>query len=289
MQNSLAPSTIKTYQHGLDLFGAFRKEIGLLEIWPVPLNDIIFYMCHLYKNGFSFSTVNCYLGGLSFFSKLNNFEDNTQKFVVRKMVDGIKRTRSNKDARLPITRELLSKLLTILPSVCRSQFEAKLFTSAFSLAFHGMLRIGELTVNKGDNNHTVMINDIQITDVGLEINLKSSKTDQFGKGTVVQIFRGVDKIKCPVEILTNYLKVRPLVGGPLFYHFNKQPVTRYQFSALLKKCLSVLGLADTNYKSHSFRIGMATVCAIEGYTDEEIKVLGRWKSDSYLRYIRIPM
>lgn len=175
----------------------------------------------------------------------------------------------------------------MLPSVCRSQFEAKLFASAFSLALHGMFRICELTVNKGDNNHTAMINDIQITDIGLEINLKSSKTDQFGKGTVVHIFRGVDKINCLVEILTNYLKL--LVGGPLFCHFNKQPVTRYQFSSLLKKCLSVLGLADTNYKSHSFRIGMATVCAIDGYTDEEIKVLGQRKSDAYLRYIRIPM
>lgn len=114
------------------------------------------------------------------------------------MVDGIKGTRSNKDARLPITRELLSKLLTIFPIVCRSQFEAKLFTSAFSLALHGMLRIGELTVNKGDNNNTAMINDIQITDIGLAINLKYSKTDQFGKGTVAQISRGVDKIKYPV-------------------------------------------------------------------------------------------
>lgn len=56
--------------------------------------------------------------------------------------------------------------------------------------FHGMFRISELIVNKGDNNHTVMINDIQITDIGLEINLKSSKIDQFGKGTVVQISRG---------------------------------------------------------------------------------------------------
>lgn len=96
-----------------------------------------------------------------------------------------------------------------------------------------------LIVNKGDNNHTVMINDIQITDIGLEINLKSSKIDQFGKGTVVQISRGVDKIDCPVEILTIYLKVRPLVGGPLFCHFNKQPETRYQFSALLKVSFSV--------------------------------------------------
>lgn len=35
---------------------------------------------------------------------------------------------------------------------------------------------------------------------------------------------------------------------------------------------------------------MATTLSIEGYADDNIKMLGRWKSDSsYLKYMRIPV
>lgn len=259
------------------------------EVWPVPLNDIIFYVCHLYKKGCSFSTVNCYLSGISFVSKLNNFEDNTQRFIVRKLVEGVKRSGSNLDTRLPITRDILDKIVGVLPSVCSSVFECRLFTSAFILAFHGMFRVGELTVDsKGNALHTVEIEDICVMNQVLKINIRSSKTDQMGKGTVLEISRVVPDRGCPVANLQEYLKVRPSIKGPLFCHFNGKALTRYQFSAILKKSLAVLGFIGANFKSHSFRIGRATMCAIEGIPDHEIKVLGRWKSDSYLKYIRIP-
>jgi hypothetical protein len=57
---------VKAYQKGLEMFGYFRKEFGLKDIWPVPLQEIIFYIAHLFKSGWSYSTVSCYLAGLSF-------------------------------------------------------------------------------------------------------------------------------------------------------------------------------------------------------------------------------
>jgi len=33
---------VKTYQKGLELFDYFRKEFGLKNIWPVPLQEFIF-------------------------------------------------------------------------------------------------------------------------------------------------------------------------------------------------------------------------------------------------------
>jgi hypothetical protein len=75
-----------------------------------------------------------------------NFEDNTDAFIVRKLLDGIKRCSLNKsDSRLPITRELLGKIVSVLPTICKSSFESCLFKTAFSLCYHGMLRVSELT------------------------------------------------------------------------------------------------------------------------------------------------
>jgi hypothetical protein len=42
-------------------------------------------------------------------------------------------------------------------------------------------------------------------------------------------------------------------------------------------------------KGHSFRIGAATAAAIQGASDEDIQRMGRWKSQAFKRYIRIPV
>jgi len=84
--------------------------------------------------------------------------------------------------------------------------------------------------------------------------------------------------------------VRPSGGGPLFGHFDRSLLTRYQFTSVLKKCLHTLGIEEAQYASHSFRIGMATTLSMEGNADDRIKALVLWKSDSsYLKYIRVPV
>jgi len=262
-------------------------------VWPVPLQDIVAFIVFMFRSGLAHSTVSCYIAGLSFHNKINEFDDNTQKFVVRKLIDGIKRSKSpQKDSRLPITMELLVKILSVLPIVCSSHYESELFTAAYTLAYYGLFRVGELTVDsmgtKTGKSHTVQVGDAKIVGDTLEIYLATSKTDQFGKGVSMHISAQANKTLCPVFNLKKFLNSRPLFGGPLFCHFDGNPLTRYQFAAILKKSLSLLGVDHTRMTSHSFRIGMATACAIAGIPDEQIKTLGRWKSGVYLRYIRIP-
>lgn len=247
------------------------------------------FIAHMYRNGLSHSTVNCYISGLSFYSKINNIEDFTQMFIVRKMIVGMKRTRSKCDTQLPITRELLKKIMAILPSICSNSYEAKLFKAAFSLAFYGFFRVGEVTVCKMDKqSHTNKVGNVKLSSDNIEIFLSLSKTDQFGKGTTICISEQKVKAYCPVNNLGAFLQSRPSGDGPLFCHFDMKPLTRYQFSSVLKKSLSVSGVPNSRFTSHSFRIGMATSCAMEGMPDEQIMKLGRWKSEAYMRYIRIP-
>jgi len=250
----------------------------------------MFFVSHLYKSGFSYSTVNCYLSGISFFHKLNGWEDYTHCFVIRKMADGAKRSNSKADTRLPITRQLLEKIIRILPSLCNSHYELKLFTAAFSLAFHGLFRIGEFAAgNKNISDHSVQLCNVKVFNKFIEVYLGTSTTDQLGAGQVVRISCQENKIVCPVYTLGKFLAVRPLQQGPLFCHFDFSPLTRYQFAAVLKKSLTVLGCQTSCYKSHSFRIGMVASLSMEGYSDDQINIMGRWKSDSYLKYIRIPV
>ena len=101
------------------MFRFFRKDLGLPLIWPAPLQDIAAFVAHMYKLGLSYSTINSYMSDLSFYCKLNDFEDNTNRFIVRKLIDGVKRSRSPQiDNRLPIAKELLGRVIFVLPSIC---------------------------------------------------------------------------------------------------------------------------------------------------------------------------
>lgn len=200
--------------------------------------------------------------------------------MVCKMLEGLRWARSSKDMRLPITSELLNKIIDKLPSGC------------FSLPqlFHGFLRVGEIVYTElGQLQQIVSLNDAQILCEGkdqfIRLRLQHSKCDHAGKGTFIDIAK-TDTPVCPVKLLKDYLAIRSKLNGLLFCHFNGKHVSRYQFSSILSKSLKVLGIDSSGFKSHSFRIGAATEAAAKGISNEEIMKLGRWKSEAYKSYIR---
>ena len=55
----------------------------------------------------------------------------------------------------------------------------------------------------------------------------------------------------------------------------------------VRAALLAAGLPAKEFAGHSFRIGAATTAATVGLDDSTIQTLGRWKSSSYLLYIRL--
>ncbi|CAC5398778.1 unnamed protein product [Mytilus coruscus] len=119
--------------------------------------------------------------------------------------------------------------------------------------------------------HLIIKTKINLSSI--EIRLRSSKTDQCCTGTTIVIDDRPSDV-CAVFALRNYLKIRPNVAGQLFCHFDGTPITRYQFSGVLKTSLNILGLSQAKYSSHSFRIGAATSAAMNGLSDSEIQAMG---------------
>ena len=77
-------------------------------------------------------------------------------------------------------------------------------------------------------------------------------------------------------------------NGPLFMFQDNTPVSRDMFSNRLQTSLTFLGYDTKFYKNHSFRIGAATWAKSRGVSDDQIQLCGRWKSDAYKKYMRIP-
>ena len=212
--------------------------------------------------------------------------DPSSQFIVCKLLNGYNRQRPGKDTRLPITPSILKSALANLPTVCTNKYESGLFASAYTIAFFGFFRVGELTVTKGNSiDNIISINDIAIEKESLIITLRYSKTNQLGDHERIGIKRSQDQI-CPIRFLIRYLRMRPKFGGPLFCHFDGSPVTRYQFTSVLKKALSNAGFNYTRFSSHSFRIGAATTAALNGIPADQIQKAGRWRSQAVRSYIR---
>ena len=290
LEASMAKSSHATYSSGVNRFGEFRAGLGLNEVWPAPLQHIISFISHLSLERKAPSTIDTYVNALSFFHKINRWEDPTDNFIVKKLKEGAKRGNKQADSRRPITMDILGKLVNSLSGLCSSSYEVLLFKASFCLAFFGFLRVGEITAvsKKGGVANVLSVEDLKFSmdHSSFEINIRSSKTDQRGVGTTLQFRVGLEPILCPVKAITEFMKVRPTVMGPLFIHFEGSPLTRYQFNAILKKGINSLGLPEGEFSSHSFRIGAATSAALSGIPIEHIMDMGRWRSSAVNSYIR---
>ena len=83
--------------------------------------------------------------------------------------------------------------------------------------------------------------------------------------------------------MVSYLAVHPMTFGSLFMLSTTRFLTRQDIVLMLSRCLP--GVPNIN--THSFRIGGASAAASAGVPDSTIQLLGRWSSDSYLRYLRM--
>ena len=210
----------------------FRQRFALPHIWPVPLVDLCNFVAYLFQAQLSHSS------GISFFSKINDLEDSTQKFVVRKMLERVKRSKKkNKDSRLPVTLNTLKMILKNLHLICISKYETTLFSAAFSFAYFGLCRISEIAVSKAEARHIISVNDITFAQNFIKVRIPSSKTNQNGIGATLILQMQPEPEICSYLLSRIYIQDRPKFAGPLYCHYDGTPITRYQFTAMLKKNL----------------------------------------------------
>ena len=160
--------------------------------------------------------------------------------------------------------------------------------AACCLAFFGFLRVSEFTVptqQDYDESTHLSLRDTSVDNRSNPRLIKQSKTDPFRQG--VDIYLGAsDTPICPVSALIPYLTKRGAQPGPLFITNDHTYLTRALFSQKVDTILDLLQVNAQQYNTHSFRIGAATTAALALIPDAHIKMLGRWRSEAYQRYIR---
>ena len=288
---SLSVNTRHAYATALANFSTFRSNYALPLQWPVPETHIHAYITYLFHNGYAPSTAAMHISAISFQHKINHNFDNTSTFAISKMLEGYKRLRANPDNRMPIMYNTLVAICKILGNICISEYETLLFRAAYRLAFFGLFRVSELVFTSSQQpDQPLQVSDVLCTTKAgqniLRIRQRKAKCNQTGKPYIIDI-PAIESTECPLLAMEAFLKIRPHKSVYLFCHINGQPLTRYQFGAVLNKAITALNLPTTHFRTHSFRIGAASWLASKGVSYETIKKMGRWQSNSFLKYIRL--
>ena len=286
---SMAKSTKNCYTRAWELFGMCMVALnltfrGLIDL-PLHYSKILLYIGFLHMNGYSSSTITTYVSALGYIHKIKGLVNPTTMLVVQKALSAANKLNPSVDSRLPITLTILEQLNLALCHTVSCPYNRVLLQAMNTTAFYGLMRIGEITTDT-DGGISLMLSNITIFKTYIVLKITKFKYNLKRQPFDIVLCRQAQLSICPFTSLINYLKYRGLKPGPLFCFPNMQPISRDFFISKLNMNLTFCGLNIKLYKSHSYRIGGASYYASMGLSDEELRLLGRWKGDTFKRYIR---
>ena len=268
-------------------------------------NILIYFVTYCAESlNLTYHTIKSYLCGIRYTYISNGFHNPLESTFGKPLLQleivlkGIRKLHTKPTVpRLPITINILKGICSLLDRGFSGHFEDTCFKAVCLMAFFAFLRCGEFTcISSFDPSSNLCLSDVEFqftefTASAYILNLKVSKTDPFRTGCKLSLFR-INSVLCPVSAMLKYMKLRRSRGAistdPLFVNGDNQPLTRTYFLHTLRSLLSCLGVNSSLYAGHSFRRGAASMAAKANVPDHLIKVLGRWSSDCYQRYIDTP-
>ena len=291
--SALTAGTKKSYQRAWGSFQIFYERFCGSSTPQLPLSShqLALFISYLSARKLAPSTISSYLSAISYVHKIKGYSDPTKSFLIHKLSTALSRQRLA-DLRLPITRPVLHELVKSLRHTNSSAFQRCLYSAMFLLAFYGFFRVGELAAKSVDRVDSILqfkdlkflVHNGQPQMIKIIITAFKHNTDR--KPFEILIEREETLPFCPVQAMVEYCQTRGALPGPLFCQQNLAPITVYQFNTELSRCLHFCSLDPSRYKGHSFRIGAASLAADKGFSDAQIRTLGRWKSDAFKLYIR---
>jgi len=166
----------------------------------------------------------------------------------------------------------------------RDDFDGINIKAALCVTFASFLRSGEFTWDTPNTallrRHVIFNRDNSVT-----VTLPSSKTDPFKRGVAIQLASCPNSPLCPISALRQLYSRFPRENSHPLFSRALGPFNRQYLIERVKELLLQTGIAMTGFSGHSLRKGAAVSAAAIGISREDIKLLGRWKSDAVDVYI----
>jgi hypothetical protein len=243
-------------------------------------------------------------------------------FPIRLVLDGWKKEDPTPEKKLPVKADVPEYLATMGRQAAATELQ-KAVGALSLIAFYYLLRVGEYT-GKPTRNETKQTQQFKVKDVTFfkydrtgrlrqlprnaaahlimsadSATLKLDNQKNGWKGVCIHHHANGDCFMCPVRALgRRILHIRANGGKDDTYlsayweNGSCHYVTHNHISDGLKLAATALdypackGIPIDRIDTHSLRCGGANALALSGYSDRQIQKMGRWRSATFLEYIK---
>ncbi|MDC1345113.1 site-specific integrase, partial [Candidatus Pelagibacter ubique] len=285
LQNSKAINTVRAYKSDFNDFGIFCARNGFKSL-PSNPKIVSLYLTHLSTKDAKMSTLKRRLVSIGVIHKLKGHYLDTKHPSIIENIMGIKRRKGSiQKAKKPILIRSLKLIIDAIDQQNKQEIKKFRDRSIILIGFSGGFRRNEIV--------SLDYDDLDFVPEGLKINIKRSKTDQFGEGFTKALPYFDSSQYCPVVSLKNLLDLSKIKTGPVFRRFIKgsklseNRLTDQTVALLIKKYINLAGIDNKNYSGHSLRSGFATSAAESGAEERSIMAMTGHKSTEMVRrYIK---
>ena len=285
LKSSKSNNTVRAYKSDFTDFGLFCAKNGF-ESLPSEPKIVSLYLTHLSTKDAKMSTLKRRLVSISVIHRLKGHYLDTKHPSIIENIMGIKRRKGSiQKGKKPILISSLKQIINVIDEQKKEQIKKLRDRTIILIGFSGGFRRNEIV--------SLDYDDLEFVTEGVKINLRRSKTDQFGQGSLKALPYFDSEQYCPVVSLKKWIKISKINSGPLFRRFKKgsnlsqNRLTDQTVALLIKEYLNLAGIDSKNYSGHSLRSGFATSAAESGAEERNIMAMTGHKSTEMVRrYIK---
>jgi len=273
-----AQSTRRAYGIDFRIFKAWCDVRGVAALPAAPETVAAYLAAHAGTS--KASTLGRRVAAIRYAHKLAGLALPTDAEGVKATMRGIRRTFGRARVRKApaVSGKILGMVATAPNNLAGIRDRALLL-----LGFAGAFRRSELVA--------LDVADLEETEAGLLVCIRSSKTDQEGQGVTIAIARG--DVACPVKALRAWLEAAAIEAGPIFRPIDKAGTVRASrltcrsVANFVKAYAARAGFDASTFSGHSLRAGFLTSAAGKGASIFKMMDVSRHKSVDTLRgYVR---
>jgi len=285
LQSSKANNTVRAYKSDFNDFGIFCAQNGFNSL-PSEPKIVSLYLTHLSTKDCKMSTLKRRLVSIGVVHKLKGHYLDTKHPSIIENIMGIKRRKGSiQKGKKPILISNLKDLINVIDQQDKEEIKKSRDRSIILIGFSGGFRRNEIV--------SLDCDDLDFVPEGLKVNIKRSKTDQFGEGFTKALPYFDSSQYCPVVSLKKWIEISKINSGPVFRRFVKgsklseNRLTDQTVALLIKEYVNLTGIDSKNYSGHSLRSGFATSAAESGAEERSIMAMTGHKSTEMVRrYIK---
>jgi len=285
LQSSKANNTVRAYKSDFKDFGLFCAQNGFKSL-PSEPKIVSLYLTYLSTKDSKMSTLKRRLVSIGVIHRLKGHYLDTKHPSIIENIMGIKRRKGSiQKGKKPILISNLKQLIDVIDKEDNEDIKKLRDRSIILIGFSGGFRRNEIV--------SLDYDDLDFVEEGVKIQIRRSKTDQFGEGLVKALPYFDNSRYCPVVSLKNWINISKISSDALFRRFSKgsrlseHRLTDQTVALLIKKYLELAGIDSKNYSGHSLRSGFATSVAESGAEERNIMAMTGHKSTEMVRrYIK---